>query len=739
MNAVTHSFASTVRGLLFAAALPILSATPVGAQLPIPVDEESSPHRDYINARAAFERATSLEVYERAGCRSAPWDEQAVAFLEAASQSYAFVRGAPGAATLERMGVDVAYSNCDDPMIRLAYGRALREQRNKRSAERFLGEALATLQDRGYPNRRVGEAAAQLAAFLDCWNRNDESTRLKQLAVEAYSAAIKAGEYGGDAQRFLVADLDIVFEFLDEESSAALCRFIQTSEQTDEWTKNVAWGHHHIETGWRVRGTGFAHTVSDEAWRVFEDHLTQARGYLERALEQNPNLPEPAVKLIVIAMTGYGRESEDERYWFDRAAAAAWDWGPAYNAYEYALSPRWGGSRREQYLFGLECAGTERYDTPIPDRLLSILLEMGEDSELGLAFFNQPGVYENARDLINTLLELRADPRNIRWLRSQQAAFAWAVEAWDDCQRALEDLDGTLTTSVTTSCRTTERRIRHDVALHTSDRLDVILKADKAAANGAVDAAIEQYLATLEQLDSEEELRLVVRDRLVSAVFARDYPSQEWIDLPMERGLPGWEPVHGVWQASFDEDAIRGGPDDVSMMLLFKAPVGDRWELRGRIKTGGLQQANEGRSNAGIITHGAVDYLRDRCRVFLIFDRQNKAVVRGAMRASSPSVEKALEGKRRKEFTFLLQMWGDEIAAYVDDQLIFAGEAPSDPGAFYGRRLGVGGHYWYQDGFARFEDLQIRQLAEPPAALREHITTAEPRRLPTNDVAGASP
>lgn len=690
---------------------------------PIPVDAVASPYRDYLEARAAFERATSVDIYKQVGCRSAPWDADAIGFLEMAADTTGGVWGSASNERLEQVGRSLRSAECDDPMIMLALGRALREQRNNSGCEEPLRHAIALLEERGYPARRLGDAAFQLAAFLDAWNRHGEARQYHRLAIRSFLSAIESGEYAGH-DRFVISDLDRVFDDLPSDEAESLCQQLETLEEASPWIKSTAWGLHHVQAGWNARGGGFGDTVTAEGWRRFKEHLEKAATHLVRAHELNPDAPEPATKMIDIAMAGY--TTQDTRYWFDRAVAAAWDWDQAYISYQHGLRPRWGGSFERMYDFGLECIRTERYDTLVPSKFLSALIDMVQDGDQALAFWNEPSVYENARTTIEQLSALPENEWYGHWIRTHEVIFAWSVADWRTCEEALSLATRPLLRSLTDLCRTTERLIRRDVALYGSAVADAVATGDKAMFDGQTEDGIAIYRSVLGQIeddDDDELLHSIVADRLATARFARDFDTGEWTDLVFERGLPGWETIHGAWQAGFKSNAVRGGPDADGMFLICRTPVGFRWELSGRIKTNTLKRRNE--TNAGIAFHAQHDYWYNRGRLFTIHSYSNEAVLRSGF-YRSPAISQGLEGKRREEFTFHLQVWENMIVVYVDDQLVFADEAPIDPHGRYGPYFGLGGHYWFYNGFARYEDLRIRKLTEMPAELDEATARAAP-------------
>jgi hypothetical protein len=72
--------------------------------------------------------------------------------------------------------------------------------------------------------------------------------------------------------------------------------------------------------------------------------------------------------------------NEKERDWFDKAVAAQFDYEPAYSSYLWASRPRWAGRSGGMYDFGVECAGTHRYDTRVPRFYMRVLHDIASET-----------------------------------------------------------------------------------------------------------------------------------------------------------------------------------------------------------------------------------------------------------------------------------------------------------------------------------------------------------------------
>jgi tetratricopeptide (TPR) repeat protein len=110
-----------------------------------------------------------------------------------------------------------------------------------------------------------------------------------------------------------------------------------------------------IRWAWEARGTGWAETVSEEAWQQFFDRLQQAEADFRRAAELDPNDPLPHAQLIA---TGLALELEREELHsrFEAALARYPAHRAAHDHYFTTYERRWGGSHEEMFDFAVKAS-----------------------------------------------------------------------------------------------------------------------------------------------------------------------------------------------------------------------------------------------------------------------------------------------------------------------------------------------------------------------------------------------
>lgn len=129
-------------------------------------------------------------------------------------------------------------------------------------------------------------------------------------------------------------------------------------ERLREWTKNypnsvtarVALAWYPVKLGWTVRGTGYANTVSPEAWKQFYKYLDEARGALNGLDADAKNDPGWFEAMLEIANAqGWPREQYEALY--EQARRKHPDYLPIYFAAANHHSPKWGGSIEDLQTF----------------------------------------------------------------------------------------------------------------------------------------------------------------------------------------------------------------------------------------------------------------------------------------------------------------------------------------------------------------------------------------------------
>jgi len=694
------------------------SATTAPAGAPIPVAPDAYTMRDYEADRLAFERRHGLEMYKTAGCRSAPWDDAALALIDDFLQCcYARNPREAERASIVTRGRDLIEQGCDDPLVHFAVGRALNWGKRRVAAERYLSTAMGLLSERGYPAHWRARAAGDLARFLRSCDRDEEAERCSVEAVSSMIDAIQGGIYGDADRRLLYADLEqLVVTDLAVPHAEALCARLAEMPGLHPWLVEAVSGRMHIQAAWEARGIGLAYRVTDEGWEGWREHMSRASEHLQRAFALDRSCPEAPARMIEVATTGFAPDSLGERYWFDQAVAAQFDWADAYSLLRNGLHPKWGGSLSALYAFGLECKATERYDTDVPYGFIQCLLNMGNIDEAALRYWSRPGVYDEAHEVLERVMAEERAAADRRWYLSLEAGMAWRANRMAECRALLERLGYDPDPDAIRHAKVTSRELLDEAIVRSTDAWPLVQEGDAAMLVAWYDDAVKAYEAA-GRAGGAEDVRLqeVLRDRLATAQLMRHFATGAWTPFVFERGFPGWRIRQGAWQVAGPR-AVKAGPKPDGLYLLCQAPFGSRWELRGRIDASSLGRYEK--SNLGILFHYG-DYVpeSDSHSAFL-YPRRGELVIRRRYE-NETAVRAAVAKKARGQIAYdvHLQVWGREAVIIVNGEQVFCGTLPGDPRDTPGVRLGFAGQYARYNGFGRFEDFEIRRLGARPAAL----------------------
>ena len=190
-----------------------------------------------------------------------------------------------------------------------------------------------------------------------------------------------------------------------------------------------------IDYAWQARGSGWAHTVSDEGWQRFSKRLATARRFLETA----PSLcPHHAAVFQTVAL-GQSWSREDYEALFERAVQAHPTYLPYYFRKARWLLPRWNGEPGELQLWAAAEARSGRAGA---GRSIYARIHWAEANYLDDddRWNPQAGGFDwtLTRQAFEDLLA--ATPRSY-WNRIGYARFAWLARDRDTFRHVLADVN----------------------------------------------------------------------------------------------------------------------------------------------------------------------------------------------------------------------------------------------------------------------------------------------------------
>lgn len=676
-----------------------------------------------------FEREAILPVFERSVAPDAPWRAEALALLERALPILVNVPGRHSWPEVVRDAQELIESGCDDPMVLAVHALGSADADLKGSAH-LLRRAADALQGSEYPAYRRSTVSRNLArSLLENGARPEATAALRSAA--AYSAAAMTTP-DLDARRrvhILRTIRPLLHRDIPSEGGLELLELAAADESTDPWLRNITAGIFHVRLGWDARGRGYAHRVDEEGWAGFRHHLGIARLHLEEAHGIHPDLPEAATEMIAVAMAGHAGSAKSERYWFDQAVKADFEWLQAYNAYMWSLRPRWSGSHNAMLAFGMECADTGRFETMVPWNMIKAALDISDERNDYRSVFQDQLVYEACKRVLLGMAE--AQPSRRAHDLSLLAAIAWRAGQYEDAKLYMEQVGAAIDWDAAWLVRGRWNQIYHDVYAQTHANADTFRSAMAAAAEGLWDRAVELCEEALEGLARSYHSQAVAHHRQ-SLRLKADFEAGDWVELRFAHGLPGWILVHRHWNL-FTFTTLRATPATGRVRILSATPVGNRFEIQGAIS---ILRENKPADGAASIIFGydAEAPRRERWRAVTFRPGLNRIDLEIAG-AASRTVN--IPARMTPNPRFHIQAWDDRLIIRVQNAVVFDGEWPRyaidwRPGEIFGFGAVADSAPGDTPSLVQFSRLQIRKLTEPlppPGPITPEPAPALPRRF----------
>lgn len=404
-----------------------------------------------------------------------------------------------------------------------------------------------------------------------------------KLIEQAVSAAVLAisPEHCTDADAPVVMSI-ILIQTPDRIEKRIAPEMIAAMTKADapEWLRLTLVGNLEIKLAWKIRGAGFANTVSAEGWKGFEEHLVKAREALGKAWKLMPSRPEAASLMIKVAMGGHAK-GDTARLWFDRAVAAQCDYPEAYNSLIYSLTPRWGGSNAEMLAFAIACQKTGRYDTEIPGYFIHCINDVAQELPDWRIIFRQA---EISKMLLETLAKLAERGITPSFDFGDLGYYSWLA---GDMKRAssLFNKHGSWTLSREIASAAIQIGVDTNQAFVEAGPYNLpVAKLYNEAKTAIEDKDWTRAEDLTGKLTAEPANKRIMAIKALPELFRfeRDYSLGKWAKLPV--GYPEWSRKQGSVNL-FERGRIKlTSVQTNASYAVFHGDLGDRFEVRGKVK-----------------------------------------------------------------------------------------------------------------------------------------------------------
>lgn len=392
---------------------------------------------------------------------------------------------------------------------------------------------------------------------------------------------------------FTAAEEDILDESLwpvfrennlrgNEEKVQAICELGTLSD----WTRNMLTGRFHEAQAWLARGHSFASGVKPEGWKGFEQHRELAVTAFKKAWELRQDTPVAARELLGIELTG-GGSGEKADVWLHRALGAQFDHLSTCRSQMNGLLPRWGGSHDQMLAFGLACAASRRFDTPLPYFFFDALASVARDGGDWWVFCREPLIARVALALCQQRVADSTTPEEKQDALALQGVYGWICGDYAASQEALVQNDARFSRSVIVHFLpfqgVNESLIRGESAIFSTEQASIWQQAHQDLLARNWEPAITAFETVHGKLAGPGAK--LAASWLQTARLEKQLESGDWVPLPLTPDLDGWQVQKGDWSVGAD-GALTNRGKGTSAFIFHHARLGPQVEIRGEFTAG---------------------------------------------------------------------------------------------------------------------------------------------------------
>ena len=326
---------------------------------------------------------------------------------------------------------------CKDPTWRICYEANIFEERRYSVSENFaaeLNQVVNAYQSTTYPPLfKISAYKRVIQNLIQC--KADPEVKLGESYAGLPDFARRAvGEY----QHLIEANLSHSFLYragngllsvadADEPTlktiSMGLDRAFEAVDP-DNPVGDALDGVFYTSDAWCARGTGYANTVTPQAWQLFRERLERANSILSGLEAKAPGEWMTADAMMTV-MRGQEQPRDQMELWFQRGIKADPDAFGMYMHKRVYLLPRWYGSDDDEWNFGTECAQSQNWAAKIPMMLVEAVSDAGDRDP---TIYGRDETWAPLEKVYRAYLQKYPDSSNYR---SRFAKSAVQGEHWD--------------------------------------------------------------------------------------------------------------------------------------------------------------------------------------------------------------------------------------------------------------------------------------------------------------------
>jgi hypothetical protein len=531
---------------------------------------------DIRNQGKEFRLRQYVEAYRRDGRHEQSWDADAQKLIESwIASSYG------GDTVLPRKLSDQLARNpaCDDPLVLTAAAANSIEVHEKMNR---LERALAVYPKSKY--KAYPQLFATVSLAVEFGDKAERTRTLDNSALQLFKQALGDGS-------FLARDEPEVAEILIagwgqkffKRNGALVCLSAREAKGFD-WLALVLEGEHQINEAWKARTGGYANTVTEQGWKGFSDHLSQAQTALAKAWKLRPERALAPTRMITVAMGEAG--AGEMRTWFDRAIAAQIDEPDAWSSMRWGLRPRWNGSHEAMLALGANAIDTKRFDTDVPRKFFDVVADIESELELpsGEHIYSREDIWPQFHRLYEGYIAAPSQVDSRDGWRSSYATVAYFAGKYDVARQQLEAVGWKPWRRSLTGWGVDLSLMPLKVAALTGGAAPKVARAESSYERHKVGEATRLYEEAASAPDVDDRTRLFCSNRLAELSQEALLAKSEWIDLvPKDEKDLNWVTALGKVRR-FENGAVEIESDAEGHLLFSRVRVGAEFEVKGEFE-----------------------------------------------------------------------------------------------------------------------------------------------------------
>ena len=391
--------------------------------------------------RLAWNLQTLVDPYERAGFTNANWDVSAKLALTEFVRARAKVMDTnePWEEIISTNAAAAVRSGCNDPMVSYLFIKfAMNQTTNSKEAFVKAFTAMAeAMNSSSYPPIRkfyAAERTMDQIYYTFPTNSSHQSViaKIGSMLTDSLNATL-ADKTMPAREAYEVADTAL--SLADNKSSLYLQLYHCIEKPLienwpDDYTTWLLKGSAQIRFAWIARGGGYADKVTPEGWKLFKEHLADAKTALEKAWQLNSNDELIPIQMIRV-VEGQQKSRDEMELWFGRAMTINPNSYQACEQKLHYLYPQWYGSREEMVTFGRQCVASTNWGGNVPLILADAHREYWlylNDSEEKTNYWKQPELWPDIKASFTRFFEL--NPNAVRCYYNY-TWYAYQAGQWD--------------------------------------------------------------------------------------------------------------------------------------------------------------------------------------------------------------------------------------------------------------------------------------------------------------------